>query len=133
MTDTANITQEAHEALVRKAVEDATKTVEAALATKTEEVAALKVQVDDLTSEAENLKLFEDEFVTTERASRWAALSDEAWNEQVEEWKQLKPAPAGSTDTASSAMTGTSDLTKDEKSTDTAEKKSNRRAVLALH
>lgn len=191
MTDTANITQEAHDALVRKAVEDATQTVEAALATKTEEVSALQTKVEALTTEAatlktendrlntdldsaqvkltaateevsslkkdiddreqaaktaeiaakrveqvKNLKLFESEFVTTERASRWAALTDEAWNEQVEEWKQLKPAVTGSTDTASSAMTGTSDLTKD--TTDDAagaddKKTSPRRAVLALH
>ena len=192
MTDTASISQEAHEALVRKAVEEATKTVEAALATKTEEVTTLSTKVEELTTEGaslkaendrlnteldsaqvkltaateevsslkkdisekeeaakvaevaskrteqvKNLKLFDDEFITTERAARWAAQTDEAWTEQLEEWKQLKPAAATDDKTdAASAMTGTSDLTKDKKD-DTAAgdagKPTNRRAVLALH
>jgi regulator of replication initiation timing len=189
-----NISQETHEALVRKAVDDATKALDAALATKTDELASEKAKVGELETantalksdndrlnteldsaqvkltaateevsslkkdiaEAEeaaqvaeiaskrveqvkNLKLFTDEFVTTERANRWAGLTDEAWGEQLEEWKQLKPAASAGegdgTDTAS-AMSGTSDLTKDQKD-DTAaggadNKQSSRRAVLAM-
>lgn len=170
MTD---ISQEAHDALVKAAVAEAVKTTEAALHTKTTELAEVNTKLTDaeskvtelsadvtrlngeldaaqvkLTSASEeaaalkkaasdaeeaakvaeiaskrieqvkNLKLFPDEYVTAERASKWAAQDDASWSEQVEEWKQLKPATTtpgdGATTDAASAMTGTSDLTKEQ-------------------
>lgn len=192
----SDISQEAHEALLKKAVSDAvaeaTKTTEAALATKTKEAdesaarvkeletesAGLKTDNDRLnkdldaaqvkltsaTEEAEslkkaateleeaaklaevaskrgeqvkNLKLFPDDYVG-EKASKWAGLTDEAWGEQLEEWKRLKPeASAGATSDAASAMTGTSEqLTKEQQDAAAAggsdDKPKVRRSVLGL-
>lgn len=58
-----------------------------------------------------NLKLFPEEYVT-EKAEKWAALSDDDWAEQLESWGKLKPAGDGGTSTETtggdqaSAMTG---------------------------
>lgn len=191
----SDISQETHDALLKKAVDDATKTTEAALSVKTEEASTATKRVTELEAElstakeeaarlnteldaaqvkltsateevaglkkdaaakeeaaqvaeiaskraeqVKNLKLFTEDFVTEERAARWAAQTDEAWGEQLEEWKQLKPAASGEGEGASdtaSAMTGTSDLTKEDKNSDTAsgagdDKKSTRRAALGL-
>lgn len=197
MSDNANISQDAHDALVAKAVKEATEATEKALETKTSELASANTKINDLekanadlkaandklnsdldeaqvkltaaneevsslkkdiaekdeaakvkeiaskrVEQVKNLKLFEDEFVTDERASRWAGLTDEAWDEQVEEWKALKPAAQsadGQGDDTASAMSGTSDLTKDKKDdSDTAgagddKQTSSRKAVLAMH
>jgi len=196
----SDISQEAHDALLKKAVDDAvaeaTKTTEAALATKTQEaekasarvkeletelatatteterlnkdldaaqvkLTAASTEVEDLkkaATEAEeaaqiaevaakrgeqvkNLKLFPEEYVTTERASKWAALEEAAWDEQIEEWKQLKPVSDSGDGTekgteAASAMTGTSgQLTKEQQDAaaagDSAKTKP-QRAVLGL-
>lgn len=190
MTD---ISQEAHDALVKAAVAEAVKTTEAALLAKQTELAEANTKLADadskvtelsaditrlngeldaaqvkLTSASEeaaslkqaaadaeeaarvseiaskrieqvkNLKLFPDEYVTTERASKWAAQDDASWAEQVEEWKQLKPASAASGETtsdAASAMTGTSDLTKEQQDAAAAsgsETPKPRRAALGL-
>lgn len=195
----SDISQAAHEALLKKAVEDAvaeaTKTTEKALETKstaadtaearvkeletelasvksdnerlnkdldaaqvkltsaTEEVATLKKEATEAAEAAQlaevaakrvdqvkNLKLFPEEYVTTERASKWAALSEDDFAAQVEEWKQLKPAASGSGEggsDAASAMTGTSEnLTKEQQDAAAAggsdKPKSSRRGVLGL-
>lgn len=187
----ADISQETHEALLKKAVEDAVKTTEAALQAKTKEadeasskVAALESEKAELASETErlnkeldeaqvkltsatdeakslkdeiakkeeesrvaeiaskrgdqvkNLKLFKDEYVA-ERASKWAALDDAAWSEQLEEWKQLKPASVegeSKEQETASAMSGTSEeLTKEKPQEEASESKPTaRRAVLGL-
>jgi hypothetical protein len=70
------------------------------LTAATEEVSSLKKDISEKeeaakvaeiaskrTDQVKNLKLFDDEFITTERAARWAAQTDEAWTEQLEEWK----------------------------------------------
>ncbi len=97
------------------------------LSAATEEVANLKKEAADKEQAAEqakveqarseqvkNLKLFGDEYVA-EKASRWAAMSDEDWASQLDEWAKLKPATpeAGQEQETASAMSGTSDLTKD--------------------
>lgn len=193
----SDISQAAHEALLKKAVEDAvaeaTKTTEAALLTKTnaadaaeakvkeletelathkgdnerlnkdldaaqvkltsatEEVATLKKEATEAVEAAQlaevaakrgeqvkNLKLFPEEYVTTERASKWASFDEAAWGEQLEEWKQLKPATAGEANSdAASAMTGSSEnLTKEKQDAaaagDGAKKTKPQRAVLGL-
>lgn len=193
----SDISQEAHNALLKQAVADAvaeaTKTTESALETKTTEAASATTRVKELETElasvkadndrlnkdldaaqvkltaatdevaalkkaneeaaekaalaevaskraeqVKNLQLFPAEYVA-EKASKWAGLDDIAWGEQLEEWKQLKPAATadGKGDTAS-AMTGTTEgLTKETpESTDSAaaggaEKKA-RRSVLGL-
>jgi chromosome segregation ATPase len=190
----SDISQEAHEALLKKAVDDAVaaavKTTEQALATKTEEaaaavarvteletqhadltadndrlnkeldaaqvslksateeVASLKTAADEAAKKAElaevaskraeqvkNLGLFTPEYVS-EKASKWAGLDEAAWTEQVDEWKQLKPATATETSTtdAASAMTGTTeDLTKEKQDAASAsDKPKARRAALGL-
>lgn len=187
----SDISQEAHEALLKKAIEDATAATEKALAAKTEEAASATTRVKELETELEsaksdndrlnkeldaaqvkltstteevaalkeaaakaeeeahlkevaskraeqvkNLKLFPDEYVG-EKASKWAALTDEAWGEQLEEWKQLKPVTAGEGEAdAASAMTGTTEqLTKETKETGSdaaSENPKPRRSVLGL-
>ena len=188
----SDISQEAHEALLQKAVADAVKATESALASKTDELAAAKSKVEELETEkstlnaetdrlnkeldtaqvkltsateevetlkkekteteekaklaevaskrsdqVKNLKLFPDEYVT-EKASKWAGLTDEAWGEQLEEWKAIRPAAPEGDETktdAASAMSGTSEnLTKEEKQDAASQTKvgSARRAALSL-
>lgn len=175
----SDISQEAHNALLKQAVADAvaeaTKTTESALATKTGEAADAAKRIEELetelasvkednerlnkdldaaqvkltsatdkvteleaaakdaaekaalaevaskrTEQVKNLKLFPDEYVS-EKASKWASLTDEAWGEQIEEWKQLKPASTtGEVSDAASAMTGTSEGLTKETAQDTA-------------
>lgn len=194
MTEKANetISRETHEALITKAVADATTTIDKALAAKTDEASDLTAKVDKLSTDnatlksdnerlnkeldaaqvslknatdevatlkaenaskdeaarlaevaqkrsdqVKNLDLFPESYVS-EKAAKWAAMSDEDWADRIDEWQKAKPEAAkgddktGKADTAS-AMTGTSgDLTKD---TDAANdsKPSARRAVLGLH
>lgn len=189
----SDISQEAHEALLKKAVEEALKTSDAALATKSDEakaatdkakeledeVASVKADNDRLNKELDaaqvklksaeeevaslkeaatkaeeeaklaevaskrsdqvkNLKLFSDEYVS-EKASKWATLEDADWAEQLEEWKQLKPAAPADEKAGdqASAMTGTSEkLTKEEQEQQDAaaanDKPKPARAVLGL-
>lgn len=121
------------------------------LTSATEEVATLKEQAAEAEKAKElaevaskrgeqvkNLKLFPEEYVA-EKASKWAGLTDEAWGEQLEEWKQLKPAGAGEggTQDAASAMTGTTEqLSKEQQDAAAAgggaDKPKPRRAVLGL-
>lgn len=187
-TETPTLSRETHDALLAKAVSDATTATNSALERKTQEVAELtdkleKLETDNaaLTSDNErlnkeldtaqvslksatdevaslkaeyeqakeearlkdvaskrvdqvkNLKLFPDEFIT-ERASKWAELSDDSWGERIDEWTKAKPAAAtGDTTTeTASAMSGTS--TQRDESTDSASKTQTpkRRAVLGL-
>lgn len=190
----SDISQEAHDALLKKAVEDAVKTTEAALATKTKEAddsaakaKELETEVADLKSDndrinkeldaaqvkltsandevkslkddiakkekdaelaelaskraeqVKNLKLFSDEYVQ-EKASKWATLTDDDFAEQLEEWKQLKPASTEGTNKddksdAASAMTGSSEnLTKEQQDAANGnnDKPKPRRAALGL-
>lgn len=186
----SDISQEAHDALVAKAVKEAVTVTESALATKTteateaaakvtaletekaelaaeverlnkdldsaqvkltsatEEVASLKdaatkaeaaAQIAEVASkradQVKNLGLFDETYVS-EKASKWAALDEASWTEQVEEWKQLKPATAAATNTdAASAMSGTTESLTKETSTDVASetaKPKARRAALGL-
>jgi hypothetical protein len=188
MSDSATISQETHEALLAKAVADATVTTEQALERKTIEASELSIKHDELaaqvstltednarlnkelddtqvklraatdqvatlkadiaakdeaaritevaakrTAQVKNLELFPEDYIG-EKASAWAALSDEDWNERVDEWAKARPTDGKATtktETAS-AMTGTSgDLTKD---VDTApdDKPPARRTVLGL-
>jgi hypothetical protein len=102
-------------------------------------------QLEDKSSErakqVTNLNLFPEAYVT-EKAQKWAELSDEAWAEQVESWQKLKPAGDGAGagegggDQASSMTGGDGTLTstKDDASdSGGGEKKTPaRRAVLGL-
>lgn len=186
----SDISQEAHDALVAKAVKEAVTVTESALATKTtevteaaakvtalenekaelaaeverlnkdldaaqvkltsatEEVASLKSTIEEQAKAAEvaeiaskraeqvkNLGLFADDYVA-EKAEKWAGLDEASWTEQVEEWKQLKPASATTTTTdAASAMSGTTESLTKETSQDVASettKPKARRAALGL-
>lgn len=193
MTDNTKqetLTLEAHEALLEKALREATSTTEAALERKTQEASELASQVEELkaknaelTSETarlngeldkaqidlkaandraaemkdaadkaaadaakaelaskraeqvKNLGLFTEEYVA-EKASKWADVADDAWAEQLEEWRLIKPdvakegTGAGASQDAASAMTGTSGHLTTE--TDTASTTSPRRAALGL-
>ena len=103
--------------------------------TDAEESAKVKEIASKRVEQVKNLKLFEDDFVTDERSARWAGLTDEAWSDQVEEWKALKPATStgdGTTGDTASAMTGTSDLTKEKNDSAAGAVVNNRAAVLAL-
>lgn len=189
MSDTAQtISQETHEALLAKAVADATVTTEQALERKTIEASELSIKHDELAAkvstltednarlnkeldeaqvklrtvtdenaalkndiaakdeaarlsevaskradQVKNLQLFPEDYIG-EKASAWAALSDEDWSERLDEWAKARPATAGDSKTTetASAMTGSSgDLTKD---VDTASdnKPPVRRSVLGL-
>lgn len=160
----ADISQEAHEALVKTAVEAASATLEAALATKTQELAdantkitALETEKSSLnddntrlnkeldeaqvkltsateevanlkkdaaeaveaaklaevasarTAQVKNLKLFPEDYITEERAAKWAKQDEASWTEQVAEWATLKPVTpeAGAEADTASAMSGT--------------------------
>lgn len=188
MSDSATISQETHEALLAKAVADATTTTEQALERKTIEASELSIKHDELAAkvtaltednarlnkelddaqvklraatdevatlksdleakdeaarlaevaskrseQVKNLQLFPEDYIG-EKASAWAALSDEDWSERLDEWAKARPATAGDSKTTetASAMTGTSgELTKD---VDTAsdDKPPARRTVLGL-
>ena len=123
-------------------------TAQVSLKNATDEVASLKAdnaakdeaarKADIASKRAEqvtNLNLFPKDYVT-EKASKWADVSDEDWAERIEEWKQAKPATTSTTATTTgdtaSAMTGTAgDLTKD---VDSASKPiPARRAALGLN
>lgn len=83
-------------------------------AAKAAEDKELAEKASERAKQVTNLKLFPEAHVT-ERASRWAKLSDEDWAEQLEDWKKLKPADGTVTTEGgdqASAMTGTDgDLT----------------------
>lgn len=188
MSETASISKETHEALLAKAVSDATSATEKALERKTTEAAdlaskttdlekrvqeltddnarlnkeldtaqvSLKKATDEVASlqadiaakdqaariaelaskradQVKNLDLFPADYIT-EKASKWAALSDEDWADRIDEWSKAKPAakPADAKTDTSSAMTGTSgDLTTDVASESTKQTPA-RRAVLGL-
>lgn len=103
-----------------------TKLDEAAvnLNTATEKAASLERQIADDTakrevetkaseraSQVKNLGLFPEDYVT-EKAQKWASLSDEAWAEQVESWQKLKApegTPSGTPADTASAMSGTTE------------------------
>lgn len=115
------------------ATEKATQLEQAAK--QAEEDAKLAEIASKRADQVKNLKLFPDEYVS-EKASKWAAFDEASWSDQLEEWKQLKPAStevSATTETAS-AMTGTSeDLTKaGQQDAASADKPKARRAVLGL-
>lgn len=121
-----------------KAATDKVEELEKA-AKEAADAAALQEVANKRAEQVKNLKLFPEEYVS-EKASKWGALTDEAWGEQLEEWKQLKPASGseagtGATETAS-AMTGTTeDLTKEQQDAAAAggsDKPKPRRSVLGL-
>lgn len=125
------------QAKVNTLTEDNTKLKDAA--EKAEADKELAEKASKRGEQVTNLKLFPAEYVT-ERASKWAELSDEAWETQLEDYKKLKPADAGeggdssSTD-AASAMTGTDGditATQDTAGSGGDNKVSARRAVLGL-
>lgn len=185
------LSRETHEALLEKALKDATQATESALERKNEEASALTAEKAEMTekiakleadnadlnrkldeaqvqlkaatdevaslkadvaakeeaarksevastraAQVKNLGLFTEEYVS-EKASKWADLADEEWNERLDEWRNFnKPAEgssAASADTAS-AMTGTSSELGTEPKVETASesKPSARRAVLGL-
>lgn len=193
-TDTQDtMSRETHDALLERAIREATSTTEAALERKIEELSAATKRADEAEAKAGELEadnarlngeldkaqidlkaatdkaaalesekteaekaaakaevaneraqavktlgLFSEEYVQ-ERASRWAELADDAWAEQLAEWRLIKPAEqaqegAGSgsaSQDAASAMTGsTESLTKD--GTDSASTVSPRRRALGL-
>jgi len=108
-------------------------TAQVSLKSATDEVATLRAdnaakdeaaRKADLASkradQVKNLQLFPEEYIA-EKAAKWADVSEEDWDDRLEEWRQAKPATTtdenkSKTETAS-AMTGTSgDLTTDEAS-----------------
>lgn len=166
MTEKAaeTLSRETHDALIAKAVQDATSVTENALERKTTEAADLTATVAKLTDEnasltadnerlnkeldtaqvslkaatdevtalkadntakdeaarkaevaskraeqVRNLALFPEDYIT-EKADKWAEVGDEDWAERIEEWQKAKPAAEGTegkTETAASAMSGT--------------------------
>lgn len=182
------ISRETHEALLEKALKDATSTTEAALERKSTEASELaakvtefETKISELTAEnaelnkkldvvqvqlkaaqdetaalkadvaakeeaalkselaakraeqVENLGLFGKEYIS-EKASKWADIAEDEWNERLDEWKNFKPAtPSSTTDTAS-AMSGTSEDLATEPPVDAASesKPNHRRAALGL-
>lgn len=83
-----------------------------------------------------NLKVFPDEYVTSEKAEAWAGLDEAAWTERIEEWTTAAPKAAGdgaTTTDSASALTGTSEslTTGGDTASDTT-KPNARRAALGL-
>jgi len=86
--------------------------------------------------QVKNLGLFNDDYITDEKASAWAGLDEAAWTERVDEWSKLKPAEPGKSPAAdtASALSGTDEKLTATPEGDTASEttKSSRRAVLGL-
>lgn len=92
-----------------KSVSDEFAALKGEIAAKEE--AALKTELAaKRTEQVKALALFPEEFIA-DKATRWADMAEEDWNERVEEWQARKPASTSNIDSAS-AMSGTSgDLT----------------------
>jgi hypothetical protein len=189
MTDDSKmISSDTHEALLEKALRDATSVTESALERKTEEAAEAAAKVETLTTELETLKadnaelnrkldeaqlqlkaandkaeqleaeknkaiedaakaelassradqvkrlsLFSEEYIS-EKASAWADLAEDAWNDRLTEWQAIKPATVDGTpaDTASAMSGSTEGLTSEPQDEASAHKPNSRRAVLGL-
>jgi len=139
-SDNAELNKKLDAAEVEKnaAVEKASKAEQELEQTKAD---AAKADVASTRStQVRNLKLFTDEQIS-ERADRWAELSDEDWTDRLAEWAALKPSEAGETapSDAASALSGTTEsLTTTDGTQDTAAGKGDdkppaaRRAVLGL-
>lgn len=136
-TDNTRLNSELDAAQVKlTAAESKVSELEKSISEK-DAAAALTEVAAKRSEQVRNLKLFSDDYVA-ERASRWAGLDEAAWDEQVKEWRQIKPdsdAGNGTADTAS-ALEGTGSATGDDKK-DTAaagagDSKSTRRAALGL-
>ena len=135
-SDNERLNKELDDAQVQlKSATDKAKTLEEDMAKKDEDAKLAEV-ASKRAEQVENLKLFKPEYVK-DKASKWAVLEDAAWDEQIEEWRQLKPAATEETKEtdAASAMSGTSeDLTKETKVVDdkASAAPSARRAALGL-
>jgi len=93
--------------LAQKAAEEALADFEAAAAAKKEEEDEAKNRADkekDRLEEAKALSIFPEGYAE-EKASYWAGLSDETWEEKKSEWAALVPAKAGDTIPATTALT----------------------------
>lgn len=134
--DNDRINKELDDAQVQlKTATDKVKSLEEDIAKKDEDSKLAEV-ASKRAEQVENLKLFKPEYVK-DKASKWAALEDSAWDEQIEEWRQLKPVTAEETKEtdAASAMSGTDEtLTKETKVVDdkASATPSARRAALGL-
>lgn len=111
----------------KKTVEDELASLRTDIAAK-EEAAHKADLASKRAEEVKALGLFSDDYVT-EKASRWADVTDVDWAERLDEWKATaaaKAAATGSTTTdTASAMSGSNEST-------TSTKPSARRAVLGL-
>lgn len=116
-----------------KTSRDETAALKADLAAK-DEAARISDLASKRTAQVRNLGLFDDTYVT-ERAERWATLSDDDWADRIDEWSKAKPAAASSSDSksdAASAMTGTSGELTTDPAVDAASEQPARRRVLGL-
>lgn len=113
--DTAQVSLKAAQDEAEALKKDAHEKEEAA---RVAELASLRA------SQVRNLSLFTEEFIT-ERASKWAEISDDAWGERLDEWKVAKGTSTTKTTETASAITGTRD-------TQSGQQASARRAALGL-
>lgn len=111
-----------------KAAQDEAAALKADLASR-DEAAEKATIASDRAAQVRNLGLFPEEYIT-DKASKWADVDEDSWNDRLDEWKALKGTSTGAgsstaatTDTAS-AMTGTSEAGTGEVSA--------RRAILGL-
>lgn len=115
--ENSKLSSDLDEAQVKvKGLEDETAQLKSDAA-KAAEDKLVAEKASERSTQVKNLGLFGDEYIA-EKAEVWAKKSDEDWAEQVESWKQLKPAgdvTATKTNEGgdqASAMTGTDgDLT----------------------
>jgi len=109
-----------------KAAQDEAEALKADIASR-DEAAEKATIASDRAAQVRNLGLFPEEYIT-DKASKWAEVDDESWNDRLDEWKALKgtsaTTTATTTDTAS-ALTGT-------REGGTGHESSARRAILGL-
>jgi hypothetical protein len=130
--ETERLNKELDEAQVQlKVASDELASLKSEIAKREQESAKAELAAKRV-EQIKELNLFTNEYVT-EKASKWADLSDEDWADRLQEWQDVKPAAAVSTDSAS-AITGTTESLTTEPPADHANEndKPARRAVLGL-
>lgn len=109
-----------------KAAQDEATALKADIASR-DEAAEKATIASDRAAQVRNLGLFPEEYIV-DKAEKWAAVDEAAWNDRLDEWKALKGTSTTTTTTTTdtaSALTGT-------REGGTGHESSARRAILGL-